>query len=149
MSPCDFERLEALLFGELPSREAARVRSHLGSCPECAAEWDALRLTRDQLGGPQRRAPERIAHLYPPIAQRLQARRSVRRQLGAMALSFASLCAVVILSNGTVIHTHATEGEEDSCARQCVDYTAEEIAALEQRFSACLIATPAPSGESL
>ncbi|MDQ3264013.1 MAG: zf-HC2 domain-containing protein [Myxococcota bacterium] len=149
IAPCELDRVESLLFGELPAREAAEVRAHLGHCADCAREWQSLQCTRSELSGSPRRQPERIGHLYPAIAQKLQARRSVRRQLSGMALTFASLCAVVLISNGSMGSTNALEVFSDTCARQCTEPAIcelpseqDEIAALEQRFAACLIATP-------
>ncbi len=150
IAPCELDRVESLLFGELPAAEASEVRAHLDHCADCAREWQSLQHTRSALTGAPRRQPERIGHLYPAISRKLQARRSVRRQLSGMALTFASLCAVVLLSHGTMGTARTLEIFSDTCARQCtepaiceVPSEQDEIAALEQRFAACLIATPA------
>ena len=44
------ERLQALLEGELPDREASLVERHLAGCARCASERDAWRVLMDDLG---------------------------------------------------------------------------------------------------
>lgn len=146
MSACDVETLESLVVGELSASRAQQTLHHVKACAPCEATLRSLRDTRAALAGVHRRTPERTAHLFPAIAERTQARRTVRRQLAAVALTFASLTAVILLS------LPAPEaGARHSvfpCARQCVEpdscegSTLDAVAQLEEQFAACLVATP-------
>lgn len=149
MSACDLDALESVALGNLSGRDSAPVLAHASQCPGCGAELALLRRTRSAFAGPHRRVPERVAHLYPAIAERTAARRTVRRQLAGMALTFASLAVVIGL---TLPPQHPPSrwglGGGSACSRQCVEREfceaslSDELALLEEQFAACLIVTP-------
>lgn len=82
------EELQALLEGELPSRERARTEEHLASCARCSEELDAWRLLFSELGdlpvlAPREAFGERVmAGVQVPESIPLAAR--VRERLGAL-----------------------------------------------------------------
>jgi anti-sigma factor RsiW len=51
------DRLQDFVEGILPARQAARIRTHLESCPACATDADAWRATFARLGGLERLHP--------------------------------------------------------------------------------------------
>lgn len=146
MSGCDLDTIEALALGELSAEDAAIAASHLAGCPSCTEELTTLRGLRLAVAGAHRRVPERTSHLFPLIAERTRARRTVRRQLAGMALTFASLAAVIAVSLPSA--PAAAHHTASSCGRQCVEpdvceaSALDDVALLEERFAACLIATP-------
>jgi len=82
------EELQALLEGELPSRERARTEEHLASCARCSEELEAWRLLFSELCDLPALAPheafgERVmAGVRVPESMPLAAR--VRERLGAL-----------------------------------------------------------------
>jgi hypothetical protein len=94
------DRLSALLYGDLPGREADRVREHLTRCPSCEGEYTAISQVRRLLDTvPAPALAVDLPRLYREAAER-QARRLRRwRRLAVGALAAAAaLLAVVFLS---------------------------------------------------
>jgi hypothetical protein len=66
------DRLQDLVEGLLPARQAARVQAHLDSCPVCATDAAAWRTTFARLGDLERLSPEHgfadrvMAHVRVP-----------------------------------------------------------------------------------
>ena len=90
------ERLSAFVDGDLPERQAERVRAHVAECAKCRAEVAALESLRQNLASLP--APEPSGDAWLQLAQRLPAapsrRRSWRRWV--LAPAFAAVAAVAL-----------------------------------------------------
>jgi hypothetical protein len=86
------EQLAALAYGDLPSDEAAVLRDHLETCPDCRGEYAALEALRHALDAvpPVRPDPPvDLPRLYREVAER-QARKLRRWRRAAVAVSAAA-----------------------------------------------------------
>ncbi len=99
------ERIEAMVDGRLPPREAAEVRGHVDACPSCAAEEKSLREVGELLRlWASARAAERGAGLdalWTRVAAGIEEQRAGRR-LAAIARKWfwvpaATALAVLLL----------------------------------------------------
>jgi anti-sigma factor RsiW len=170
---CREQDLDALLTGELSLADAERVRAHAETCAACNHALAWLRLERGWMAQRARRTPARPALSFSALEARLAApsaparpapapvaaaRRSERatpRQRSdwshraMMALGAATAVAFIFFGMAQVRPVHS--GEElwsqevlaSGLLQACVDPSGEAVAALEDRFSACLIASPA------
>ena len=170
---CREQDLAALLAGELALADAERVRAHTEACAACSHALAWLRLERGWMAQRARRMPERPALSFSALEARLAAakaparpvrapvamprrseratprRRSDWAQRAMMALGAVS--AVAFIFFGVAQVRPVSSGEElwsqevlaSGLLQACVDPSGEAVAALEDRFSACLIASPA------
>lgn len=134
---CRPEALEALLRDELDASSAEAVHAHLRGCRSCGLELAWLRAEATLLAQRARRQ-----ELAPALRQELEhsrrapARRRVRPLLAAGLAVAACVLLIVPLSRSVApVQAPAPEGG----ALASVDWAAP---ATEQRFGACLIATP-------
>ena len=99
------DALSALLDGELPAVHADAARSHLATCPDCAAELGAVGQARAWVRTLPAVDPpfgfyERLLLDRPPVATPLTPGNSLRRRAGVVALG-AAAAAVTVLSFGS------------------------------------------------
>jgi anti-sigma factor RsiW len=165
---CREQELDMLLAEELSPADAERVRAHVEGCAACTHALAWLRLERGWMAQRARRLPARPALDFSALEARLAAanpaprpvaepRRAVRStphrgqwsHRGMMAMGAAA--AVVFMVCG-VVQVRPVNSFEESWSQEvlasglllaCVDPSGEAVAALEDRFGACLIATPA------
>ncbi len=86
------------LYGELRGEEEARLREHLGGCPDCRQEMEALRQTSRQLNVvPRPPASLDVGRLYRTAAERSgRSRRRWRRLAGTAAVAAVLLLAIAV-----------------------------------------------------
>ncbi|WP_224247582.1 anti-sigma factor family protein [Hyalangium gracile] len=167
---CREQELDLLLAGELSPTDAERVRAHAEGCAACAHALAWLKLERGWMAQRARRMPARPALNFAALEARLAAkngapaprpmaepRRAVRSEprrphwshRGMMAMGAAAAVAFITFGLAQVRPAHSLEepwSQEvlaSGLLQACVDPSGEAVAALEDRFSACLIATPA------
>ncbi|MFL5344996.1 MAG: anti-sigma factor family protein [Hyalangium sp.] len=166
---CREHELDALLAGELSPAEAERVRTHAEGCAACTHTLAWLKLERGWMAQRARRIPARPALNFSALEARLaaakgaapapgasprRAARSAPRQghwshRGMMALGAAAAVAFMVFGVAQVRPVNALEepwSQEvlaSGLLEACVDTSGEEMAATEDRFRACLIASPA------
>ena len=107
------ERLSALVDGEVAGEELRTAESHLTSCAECRAAYDALLRIKRHAGALDDRPPER--DLWSGIAGRLAEGTAVvplapRRRRLAFSLPQLAAAAVVLMSasaGAALLATHA------------------------------------------
>lgn len=117
------EALSALVDGELSAGEEDEARAHLGRCPTCAAELEAVRASRDLL----RSLPpvEPPASFYVRLAEREPRSASVQRRgllvlVGSAAASLIMVAAMapreapVSPPVGRLVEAHAATASADS-----------------------------------
>ncbi|SEM20802.1 Putative zinc-finger [Stigmatella aurantiaca] len=161
MSPrCPEQDLDALLAGELSPAEAGRVRAHAEACAACTQALAWLKLERGWMAQRARRMPARPALNFEALQARLEAaparppapRTSPQwvgfwAATGKMALGAAAAVAFLVI-NMTQMPPAASIEEswtQDALASgllACEDTSSQEVAAMEARFGACLIASP-------
>ena len=170
---CREQELDALLAGELSRADAERVRAHAEGCAACTHALAWLKLERGWMTQRARRMPARASLSFealearlaaakqaparpestrvpePRRAERTPARRSNWSYRGVMALGAAAAMAFIVFG---VVQARPVNAPEElwsqdvlasGLVQACVDPSGEAVAALEDRFSACLIATPA------
>lgn len=167
---CREQELDMLLAEELSPADAERVRAHVEGCAACTHALAWLKLERGWMAQRARRMPARPALDFSalearlaaaqqaprpvPVAEPRRAERSTPRRAhwshrGMMALGAAA--AVVFMVCG-VVQVRPVNSFDDSWSQEvlasgllqaCVDPSGEAVAQLEDRFGACLIATPA------
>jgi len=160
---CREQELDALLAGELAPADAERVRAHTESCAACTHALAWLKLERGWMTQRARRGPARPALSFDALEARLAAapvavarhseratpRRSDWSYRGVMALGAAAAVAFIFFG---VVQVRPVNSPEELWSQEvlasglvqvCVDPSGEAVAALEDRFSACLIASPA------
>ncbi|ADO68284.1 anti-sigma factor family protein [Stigmatella aurantiaca] len=160
--PCREQDLDALLAGELPSGEAERVRAHAEGCAACAHALSWMKLERSWMTQRARRMPSRPALNFETLQARLgtaparpappEPRPSPRRTWswsspGKMALGAAAAVAFLALNMARLppassIDESWTQEALASGLLACEDTSSQEVAAMEARFGACLIASP-------
>ncbi|MBN1207234.1 MAG: zf-HC2 domain-containing protein [Myxococcaceae bacterium] len=167
---CREQELDALLAGELSPADAERVRAHAQGCAACAHALAWLRLERGWMAQRARRMPARPALDFsalearlasagarptpapgaaPHRAARIASPRSQWSHRGVMAMGAAAAVAFIVFGVGQVRPVSSPEvpwSQEvlvSGMLQACVDPSGEAVAALEDRFSACLIASPA------
>ena len=166
---CREQELDALLAEELSPADAERVRAHAQGCAACSHALAWLKLERGWMAQRARRMPARpaldfsalqarlasaSAHPAPaPVATpRLAARTASRghwAHRGVMAMGAAAAVAFIFFGVAQVRPVHPTEvlwSQEvlvSGVLEACVDPSGEAVAELEDRFRACLIASPA------
>jgi hypothetical protein len=85
------------LYGDLPAGDAAAVEQHLGVCPACRGEWEALQSTRQMLNTLSTpRVPIDLRAIYAN-ANRLQLRRLRRWCYVAAGLGIAASFLIAAL----------------------------------------------------
>jgi anti-sigma factor RsiW len=163
MSPhCPEQDLDALLAGELAPAEATRVRAHAEGCAACTQALAWLKMERGWMAQRARRMPSRPALNFEALQVRLAsaparapapALRPFLGQLAAWAASgkmaLGAVAAMALLLLHTAQMSPASSLEEswtqDALASgllACEDTSSQEVAAMEARFEACLIASP-------
>lgn len=162
---CREQDLDALLAGELSLADTERVRAHAETCAACNHALAWLKLERGWMAQRARRMPARPALDFAALEARLAPasgvaashrpeRAAPRRGTGwshraMMALGAVAAVAFILFSVTQVRPVHSSEElwSQDVLAsgllQACVDPSGEAVAALEDRFSACLIASPA------
>lgn len=161
-SHCPEQDLDALVAGELSPPEAGRVRAHAETCAACTQALAWLKLERGWMTQRARRMPERPALNFEALQARLEAaparpvapapRTSPRWRerwaaTGKMALGAAAAAAFLIINMSQMPPAASLEESwtQDALASgllACVDTSSQEVAAMEARFGACLIASP-------
>jgi anti-sigma factor RsiW len=169
---CREQELDALLAGELSPADAERVRVHAEGCAACTHALAWLKLERGWMTQRARRMPARPALSFDALEARLAAakaparpapapvavprrseraapRRSDWSYRGVMALGAAAAVAFIFFG---VVQVRPVNSHEELWSQEvlasglvqvCVDPSGEAVAALEDRFRACLIASPA------
>ncbi|HEX8705160.1 MAG TPA: zf-HC2 domain-containing protein [Myxococcaceae bacterium] len=162
---CREQELDALLAGELSPAEAERVRAHAESCAACQHSLSWLKLERGWMTQRARRSTGRPALDFSAVQARLAAKsaplpRPVRAapqrthwsQRGMLAMGAAAAVAFLLFGGGQPVSPAHYSVEEawssqevlvSSLPPACMDLSGEAVAATEDRFGACLIATPA------
>lgn len=170
---CREQELDALLAGELSLADAERVRAHTEGCAACTHALAWMKLERGWMTQRARRMPARPSLSFEALEARLAAakqaparpestrvpeprraertppRRSNWSFRGVMALGAAAAVGFIVFGVVQARPVNAPEvlWSQDVLAsglvQACVDPSGEAVAALEDRFSACLIATPA------
>lgn len=168
---CREQELDALLSDELSPAEAERVRAHVDGCAACQHSLAWLKLERGWMAQRARRTPAspgldfaalqaRLAAASAPVKREPATRAAPRRALpnrgewahrGKMMLGAAAAVAFCLFGVAQV--RPVTSGEEVWSSQEvvlasgrvlaCEDTSGEAVAALEDRFGACLIASPA------
>lgn len=88
--------LPALVYGDLPPEEAARVERHVADCAACRKEYAALQQLRTLLdAGP---APEVRVDLVALYRQSAERRRRQAQRWRRLATALTALAAVVLLA---------------------------------------------------
>lgn len=156
MKPCRESALDALLAGELPPEDAARVQAHADGCAACRHALAWMRLERGWMAQRARRMPSRPALRFSALEARL-AKKAASRVLphpgtwanwGKMMMGAAAAMAFVGFSMAQVAPVapgdEAWRGEAlaTAVADACEDPSRDAVAALEARVGACLVATP-------
>jgi anti-sigma factor RsiW len=166
---CREQELDAWLAGELSPSDEERVRSHAEECSACAHALAWLKLERGWMTQRARRTPSRPALSFAALEARLTAptapapmatpSRAVRTaphrgewsHRGKMALGAAAAVAFIFFGVAQVRPVHSFEepwSQEvlaSGLLEACVDPSGDAVAAMEDRFNACLIASPAVS----
>ncbi|MDY7230309.1 zf-HC2 domain-containing protein [Hyalangium rubrum] len=168
---CRELELDALLSEELSPAEAERVRAHVDGCAACQHALSWLKLERGWMTQRARRTPARPALDFSALQARLAApsptvppapikESRVRRALarrgewahgGKMVMGAAAAVAFFVFG---VTPMRPVPSVDEVWSSQevvlasgpvlaCVDPSGEAVAALEDRFGACLIASPA------
>jgi anti-sigma factor RsiW len=170
---CREQDLDALMAGELSLADAERVRAHAEACAACNHALAWLKLERGWMAQRARRMPARSALNFAALEARLAAasaparpvlapvavsrrserttprRRSEWSQRTMMALGAVAAVAFIFFGVAQVRPVHSGEvlwSQEvlaSGLLQACVDPSGEAVAALEDRFNACLIASPA------
>jgi hypothetical protein len=159
MSGCDRERLEAFVAGSLDAAPAAEVRAHLASCARCAEEAGWLRAERRLFS-----ARAAISVAVPPFSSLLtrvrrerkeRLRTAVARRAPWLGLAAAAaVLAVAVTTRGPVAPEVVAEpppslacyDDPRSLDAEATAYATDRaIATAEDRFAACLVATPRAS----
>jgi anti-sigma factor RsiW len=169
---CREQELDALLAGELSPADAERVRAHTEGCAACTHALAWLKLERGWMNQRARRMPARPALSFAALEARLaEAKAPVRSapapvamphrserpaprrgqwsHRGMMAMGAAAAVAFLFFSVVQVRPVSSTEelwSQEvlaSGLLQACVDSSGEAVAELEDRFHACLIASPA------
>jgi anti-sigma factor RsiW len=166
---CREQVLDALLAGELSAAEAERVRAHAESCAACQHALSWLKLERGWMAQRARRPSARPALDFSAVQARLEAKsasttrpsaRPVRdapprthwSHRGMVVMGAAAAVAFLLFGGGQPVSPSSYSGEEiwssqevlvSGLPQACMDPSGEAVAATEDRFGACLIATPA------
>lgn len=157
---CRERELDALLAGELSAADAERVRAHAEACAACHHALAWLKLERGWMAQRARRMPARPTLSFAALEARLAAaprrperatppHRSGWSHRTMMALGAAAAMAFVLFGVAQVRPVPPGEplwSQEvlaSGLLQACVDPSGEAVAALEDRFNACLIASPA------
>ena len=157
--PCSESELDALLAGELDAEEAERVRAHAATCATCTRALAWQRLERGWMAQRARRMPSRPALSYGALEARLRApapRRSPWAHRGMVALGAVAAVLFVTLSlvprpGPTSFSAEETWGDglmSVATVQACMDPSIEEVARVEARSGACLLASPAATANS-
>ncbi|WP_224369183.1 anti-sigma factor family protein [Hyalangium versicolor] len=169
---CREQELDMLLAEELSPTDAERVRAHVESCAACAHALAWLKLERGWMAQRARRMPARPALSFEALEARLateaepvrpmaarmaEPRRAARptqhraqwSHRGMMAMGAVASVAFMLFG---VVQVRPVRSLEEPWNQEvlasglllaCVDPSGEAVAALEDRFGACLIASPA------
>ncbi len=163
---CREQELDAWLAGELSPADTERVRAHAEGCAACQHAMAWLKLERTWVAQRARRTPARTALNFAALEARLaaaEARLPVSAPMGRRAtprrhegshrgkLVMGAAAAVAFFLFG-MAQVRPVPSLEEPWSQEvlvsgrvaaCVDTSGEAVAALEDRFSACLIASPA------
>jgi hypothetical protein len=102
MKTCDPDRLEALVYGELPPADAAAAEQHTATCADCAGELAWLRAERAAMTARAEREPPLPPRLWRAIEERVAKQATVRRPLWlswrwpAVAVAAGAVAAAVV-----------------------------------------------------
>jgi anti-sigma factor RsiW len=155
MSGCDSELLEALIDDALGARDAARVRAHVAGCARCAREVSHLRAERSLF------AARATAMEAPPpftdVLAAIQRERRGRWVARAPWLILPAAAALALVVSGALASreperaaavaepppTFACTDDAASLAVEATAYATDRaVASAEDRYGACLMATP-------
>lgn len=97
---CANSRLSAFLDGELSGHEMLQVREHIAHCPECAAEFHAIRELKQFVGA--MKAPEPSEGLEARLRARVfaEAAESPVRARVTWRFAFGSFVATAVVASG-------------------------------------------------
>ncbi len=162
---CREHELDALLAGELSPAEAERVRAHADACAACQHALSWLKLERGWMAQRARRPAARpnldfsavqarlaAASAPSPRTSRTAPQRGHWSHRAMAALGAAAAVAFLVLGGRQPTSPAHYAGEEPWSSQEvlvsglpqaCMDPSGEAVAATEDRFGACLIATPA------
>lgn len=164
MSPCPEEELERYARGAQSTEEAERLRAHLSGCPRCAREVAWQRLEQRLISERARRElphPLELARLRRATLGRIPEAMAAahRREFKGRAVSagralLSAGCAVLAaFAIAYLPHSDAPLPVLDTAAADCMSQEPdafcppptsphERVAAVEDAFDACLVATP-------
>lgn len=165
IAPCQPEQLEAFARGQLPPAEADAVRAHLGACEGCARELAWLRTERELLQARARAKephPVHAAMLRRSLEARLARERPAPNRLWrdrapfagrAMLSAFAAVLLAFVTASLPSGNSGVSIGIAQAAGSSCVSMEVagfcpppsepqELMAAVEDQFDACLVATP-------
>jgi anti-sigma factor RsiW len=164
---CREQELDALLADELSPADAERVRAHADHCAACQHALSWLKLERGWMAQRARRPSSRpaldfaavqarLAATSPAPATRAEPRRAAPRRgdwshRGMMAAAAAAAVAFFLIGlprqggpvNAVEEPWSSQEVLVSGLPQACMDPSGEAVAATEDRFGACLIASPA------
>ncbi len=131
----------AVLDGEVPDDDRARLIAHLHSCPACRAAWEALATLRETGAGT--RASVRLrADLALPPRHKVEFRRRQRRffdlRLATAAAYLLAALTVVLLSNPATVARASSEGMDRAAlyARAAVE---NRVSSYSERAKTALV----------
>ena len=142
MSPCNVEELEAHALGQLSSAGSASVLSHVAGCRACGRELSFLTAERAAFAARARADVAPLSALRRGVEARLWPQPAFR--VPFFARWFTPVLSAAVLAVAVLVALpHQGLGPARSCGPGlapaiCVD----EVASLETRYGACLIATP-------
>lgn len=170
MTPCLGEHLEGYVEGALPSAEAEAVFAHLRQCDRCTKEVSWLRTERRLLSDCSAREPvttfelgrvrRHVLRRVPQIQAITHRRQMKERAFGAGRALLSASAAVVLafvfasLPPRSEPLALASLAEADCMSREiafCGPPTSahERVAAVEDAYDACLVATPRQGPDGL
>jgi hypothetical protein len=151
MTTCQADRIETLALGLLSPSEARGTQEHLSSCSACRKTFAAFLEERSWFVERQAREETPIRSLRAAVERRLETRRKdqVRPSWTWVATSAAFLVLALLTDRVRLPHRPDPAYVSQPCGN-AADTVCESrevwhdgpIASAENRFGACLIATP-------
>jgi hypothetical protein len=98
MTRCEIEAISALIDGELPESDAARLRGHLEECPSCRALFDDFTALKNGFEALQTDPPDTLLPGIMYKAELGEAPSRLKRVIGSLLGVAAVAAAVIILT---------------------------------------------------
>jgi hypothetical protein len=100
MTHCNIENISALIDGELPETDAARLRGHLQECPSCNALYQDLSAMREGFAGLEKNPPDTLARgiMYKIDIGAADSPQRFRKAVRSLIAVAACLVAVLVVS---------------------------------------------------